>query len=137
MLEDLSIKDKQWRDIAFNICKNKSLADDLVNDMYIKLHKVKKQINDFYVIIVIRNLYFDYLKQQRLKVDIDKFYNLEIDDYKFEIDDEQLDILSKLNWIEKGYLEMSFDMSLRKMQEELNTNYGYIYRVIKKAKEKI
>ena len=57
MIEQLAKKDTYWRRIAYNICKNKMLADDLVQDMYLALSNVTKEINDFYVIIVIRNIY--------------------------------------------------------------------------------
>ena len=43
MVEQLSKKDAYWRKIAFNICKDKSTADDLVNDMYLKLYDCKKR----------------------------------------------------------------------------------------------
>ena len=137
MLKHLAKKDKYWREIALKICKDKMLADDLVNDMYLKLYEVKKQISDFYVIITIRNLYYDYLREKKKTVSINNFYDVTQDDTNFELDDYQLELLDRLNWVEKGYLEMSFDLSLRQIQKELNTNYGYIYRTIKKAKEKI
>ena len=137
MLEELAKKDKYWREVALKICKDKMLADDLVNDMYLKLYEVKKQINDFYVIITIRNLFYEYLRTKKKTVSINNFYDIAQDNNVFELDDYQLQLLEKLNWVEKGYLEMSFNMSLRQIQKELNTNYGYIYRTIKKAKEKI
>ena len=137
MLKHLAKKDKYWREIALKICKDRMLADDLVNDMYLKLYEVKKQISDFYVIITIRNLYYDYLRDKKKTVSINNFYDVTQDDTSFELDDYQLELLDRLNWVEKGYLEMSFDLSLRQIQKELNTNYGYIYRTIKKAKEKI
>ena len=137
MLKHLAKKDKYWREMALKICKDKMLADDLVNDMYLKLYEVKKQISDFYVIITIRNLYYDYLRDKKKTVSINNFYDITQDDRSFELDDYQLELLDRLNWVEKGYLEMSFDLSLRQIQKELNTNYGYIYRTIKKAKEKI
>ncbi len=39
ILESLSKKDKYWRQIAFNICKDKSLADDLVQEMYLRRYE--------------------------------------------------------------------------------------------------
>ncbi|NQW36873.1 MAG: sigma-70 family RNA polymerase sigma factor [Flavobacteriales bacterium] len=137
MLLELSKKDQQWREIAFKICHNKMLADDLVHDMYLKLRNCKKQIDDFYVIVVIRNLFLDHLKQESKKVNIDLFYNLHSKNTKFELDDREEKILNDMYWLAKGYLEMSQSMSLRKMAEELNTNYMFIYRTIKKAKDKL
>jgi DNA-directed RNA polymerase specialized sigma24 family protein len=137
LLEELCKKDAKWREISFKICKDRMLADDIVQDMYIKLADNKKQINDFYVIIVIRNIFLDHIKKEKLKVSIDKFYNLESGNNTFEIDDEQKKLIENLYWVAKDYFVMSFDMSLRQMAKELNTNYGFIYRTMKKEKDKI
>lgn len=68
MLDELSKNDKNWREIATAICGNPQDADDLVNDMYIKLHKSKKtykQIDKWYVIRVIRNLFIDQCRKRK------------------------------------------------------------------------
>lgn len=135
MLTELSKKDTYWRKVAFNLCKDYELANDIVHDMYLKLHDCEKQISDFYVIIVLRNLFIDHTRRKKLLV------GLEIDlpetKNEFSYDDNELKIVNGLSWLEKGYLELNYDMSLREMEKELNTNYGYIYRVIKEAKEKV
>jgi len=137
LLEELAKKDQKWREIAFKICKDRMLADDIVQDMYIKLAEHKKQINDFYVIIVMRNLFLDYIKKEKLKISIESIYHLENNDDTFEIDDEQKKLIENLYWVAKDYFIMSFDMSLREMAKELNTNYGFIYRTMKKEKDKL
>lgn len=132
MIEELSKKDALWRKVALNICKDKQLADDLVQEMYIKLYDCKKQINDFYVVIVLRNLFLDTIKQKnkRKQVDIDSFYDIEANTSTFEMDDEETKIVNEMYWLAKGYFELSYDMSLREMAKELNTNYMYIYRTM-------
>lgn len=132
MIEELSKKDALWRKVALNICKDKQLADDLVQEMYLKLYDCKKQINDFYVVIVLRNLFLDTIKQKnkRKQVDIDSFYDLEANTSNFEMDDEETKIVNEMYWLAKGYFELSYDMSLREMAKELNTNYMYIYRTM-------
>lgn len=132
MIEELSKKDALWRKVALNICKDKQLADDLVQEMYLKLYDCKKQINDFYVVIVLRNLFLDTIKQKnkRKQVDIDSFYDMEANTSTFEMDDEETKIVNEMYWLAKGYFELSYDMSLREMAKELNTNYMYIYRTM-------
>ena len=132
MIEELSKKDALWRKVALNICKDKQLADDLVQEMYLKLYECKKQINDFYVVIVLRNLFLDTIKQKnkRKQVDIDSFYDIEANTSTFEMDDEETKIVNEMYWLAKGYFELSYDMSLREMAKELNTNYMYIYRTM-------
>jgi len=138
MIEELSKKDALWRKVALNICKDKQLADDLVQEMYLKLYDCKKQINDFYVVIVLRNLFLDTIKQKnkRKQVDIDSFYDIEANTSNFEMDDEETKIVNEMYWLAKGYFELSYDMSLREMAKELNTNYMYIYRTMINANKK-
>lgn len=137
MLNHLAKKDSKWREIALIICKDKMLADDIVQDMYLKLANNKKQINDFYVIIVMRNLFLDNIKKEKLKISLEVCYNYENQTNTFEVDDQQQKIIDNLYWVAKEYLTMSFDMSIRKMAKELNTNYGFIYRTMKNEKDKI
>ena len=136
MLEILATKDSKWREIALKICKDKMLADDIVQEMYLKLADCQKQINDFYVIIVMKNIFLDHIKKEKLNVSLNKFYNLEADEITFEIDDQQKKIIDEIYWVAKDYLIMSYDMSLREMAKALNTNYAFIYRTMKKEKDK-
>lgn len=112
------------------------LADEIVQDMYIKLSNCKKKINDFYVVAVIRTIHIDHIKKDKKTISLDKFYSLTSHDETFEIDDEQQKIINETYWVARDYLIMSYDMSLREMQKELNTNYGFIYRTMKKEKDK-
>ena len=73
------------------------LADDIVQDMYLKLADCQKQINDFYVIIVMKNIFLDHIKKEKLNVSLNKFYNLESDEITFEIDDQQKKIIDDNN----------------------------------------
>jgi RNA polymerase sigma factor (sigma-70 family) len=138
MLNELSLKDSYWRKIALNICKDKDLADDLVQEMYLKLYDCEKQINDFYVIIVLRNLFLDICRKKKYTISID-----DIDlrtELAFEIDDEQkiiLDKAKKLKFYEVELLDMSGEHSLRELSKRYNINYQTINRIVTKAKLKI
>ena len=79
MLKQLSSRDKEWRKIALKIvsyynvsnAEKKSLADDLVQNMYIKVYEQGKQWDEiknsveFYVYIVIRNLFYNHVREQK------------------------------------------------------------------------
>ena len=132
MLNELAKKDTYWRQAAVNICKDKYLADDLVNDMYLKLANIEKEINDFYVVIVIRNLFLDHIKQNKT---VGLEYYKEPINETFEIDDNQKELIDSLKWWEKELIEMSYDKSLRQIGKELNINYAFIFKVIKKARK--
>jgi len=135
MIEKLCIKDKFWRIVAYRICKDKFKADDIVQEMYLKLYDCKKEINDFYVIITMRNIFLQDLKKEKLLIPIDWF------DFSstqtFEIDDAESDLIKSLKWYEKELIEMSYDKSLREIQKELNINRGFVHRILQKSKLKL
>lgn len=135
-LEILSQKDAKWRNFAFRLTRDEMLSDDLVNDMYLKLYEVDKEINDFYVFVTIRNLFFSYLKQNGKKINIDDIKELQTD-APFEIDDTEKHIIENVYWVARDYMLMQSDnKSLRQIGKELNTNYGFIYRTVKEEKTK-
>ena len=138
MLEVLAKKDALWRKIAFTICKDKYLADDLVQDMYLKLADNKKQINDFYVIITIRNLFIDYCRESKRFTELSENNGITFDKDGLT-DDEQhiIDIANKLDFWKLELLDMSQEHSLRDLEERYNINYGFIYRTIKESKSYI
>ena len=134
MLETLCLKDKYWRKIAYNICKDKMMADDLVSEMYLKLANCKKDINDFYVIVTIKNLFLSEIKNKKT-VSIDNFYNFTTPE-TFEPDDNEQEIIENIYWVAKDYIELNETMSLRKIGKLLNTDYNYIHKIITNEKKK-
>lgn len=134
MLETLCLKDKYWRKIAYNICKDKMMADDLVSEMYLKLANCKKDINDFYVIVTIKNLFLSEIKNKKT-VSIENFYNFTTPE-TFEPDDNEQEIIENIYWVAKDYIELNETMSLRKIGKLLNTDYNYIHKIITNEKKK-
>lgn len=140
ILQELSKRHKHWLNIAYNISKDKELSKDLVQDMYLKVYYVSQKrtldINDYYIVIVLRNLFIDYCRLNNKNVRLDDCFNLEIEYKEFEINDEQLKILNKLTYLERELLKLNQTMSYREIQRQLNINYQFARRVILKAQEK-
>ena len=132
MLELLAKKDNYWRQIAYKICKDKYLADDIVNDMYLKLADNEKAKNDFYVVIVIRNLFIDTTKERKY-ITIDENFTKEVNS-NYELDDNELQLIDSLEWWERDLIELSHDYSLRELGKKLNINYAFIHRTIKRVR---
>ncbi len=132
MLELLAKKDNYWRQIAYKICKDKYLADDIVNDMYLKLANNEKAKNDFYVVIVIRNLFIDTTKERKY-ITIDENFTKEVNT-SYELDDNELQLIDSLEWWERDLIELSHDYSLRELGKKLNINYAFIHRTIKRVR---
>ena len=135
-LEILSQKDAKWRNFAFRLTRDEMLSDDLVNDMYLKLYEVDKEINDFYVFATIRNLYFDFLRLDNKTVSLE-LLSERTTDAPFEVDDTEKHIIENVYWVARDYMLLMADKkSLRQIGKELNTNYGFIYRTVKEEKNK-
>jgi len=134
MLEELVKKDNYWRRIAFNICRDEMLSDDLVQEMYIRMSECRKEINDYYVIRVIINLFKDQLKQQKKFTSLDD--NHHSNDNKFDYDDNEKEVVDSLSWWEKELIELTYNKSFHEIEREYNINYQFSRRVLIKAKNK-
>lgn len=141
MLEELAKKDSKWRSYALWLTKDKATADDLVQDMYLKFYDTQKQINDFFVIITIRNAFYDAQKKKKYEnryEDLSVFSGNEND---YEVDDKDNDIINYIKnncaWWEIELLEMKAEHSLRELAERYNINYGFIYKTLKRIKDEV
>lgn len=136
-LKEVSKKNEKWLSYAVYLTKDLDEAKDLVQDMYIKIHDVQKDIDDFYIIATIRNLFLNKIKQKnktsRLDFDI-------VEEPVYEINDEDLYLLNrfdKLKFYEKILIKENLDKSLRDIAKDYNVNYMFVYRKIKEARNKV
>lgn len=59
MIEQLAKDNAKWLRMAYDICKDRDLSKDLVQDMYIKLYDCQKEINEWYVYVTIKSIFID------------------------------------------------------------------------------
>ena len=140
ILETLAKKDKYWRQVAFNISKDKTLADDLVQEMYLKIYRIslKKEleINDYYVVRILLNTYLDYIKQKKQNISIETIQDLESRCFNFEPTDKEKFILDNLTFLEKEILTLKQDVSYHEIQRKFNINYQFARRIVLEAQNK-
>lgn len=141
-LNIISKKDNLWREIAFNYCKDEMLADDIVQNMYLKMLNIDKPINDWYIIYAIKNLWLDYCRKQTKSktLRLDDIYDLKDNQEVFEPTDEEFELLiraDKIKYHQREFLEENYNNSLRKIGEKYKVNYGFVYQELKKAREYI
>ena len=139
MLERLSKRNEEWRNLAYRICGNYDHAQDLVQQMYLKLADYKR-VNDAMVAITIKNLWLDLLKKKNREVGIDSFHSLPYGNNTFEPSDKQIEYLNRfddLPMVQKELIQESFDKSTREIGREFNINYCYVHRQIHKGLKKI
>lgn len=141
MLKELSKKDKYWRYIAYKICGCRNKADELVQEMYIRRYENDRgqEWNDYYIICTIKSIYLNSIKTNKLII-VDEVYDDSQNNTIFEPNDEESEILKKaykLSNTKKELLELNYDYSLREIEKIYKINYGYVYKLIKQAREEI
>ena len=136
MLEELAKKDAQWRKMAFQICKDKDLADELVQEMYLKLYQNTNLIKDGYIYTVLRNLFYDYAKQQKdIIIDFSNIEILDDGDYIEPIDYKAL--IKGLTCYERTMFELSTLVGQRELSRQTGIHIQTIHRINKMVKSKI
>lgn len=98
ILEALSKEHKRWWHMALSICSDDQLADDIVQDMYLRIEKYvddpdkiispdNGEINSFYIFVTMKNIYFHWFNQRM------KMSAFEVKEYDFFSEDEYNDSL--------------------------------------------
>lgn len=141
MLNELAKHHQEWLNIAYHICKDRYLADDLVQEMYLKIHKrnLQKEVNNWYIYVTIKHLFFDHLKQENQYTEINE-RTLEqaenvTDSAYFSLLDRLDEELDDLHWYKKRLIIEKQIKSPRTIQEETSINYQHIYRSCQKTED--
>lgn len=135
ILAELAKKDAQWRKMAYQICKDKDLADELVQEMYLKLAYNTNLIKDGYIYTVLRNLFYDYTKNNK-EILID-FSNIEIEDIEYIEPMDYFQLMKGLTWYERTMFELSTLVGQRELSRQTGIHIQTIHRVNKMVKSKI
>ena len=138
-LQEISSFDSKWRNYALYLCKDKHLSDDIVQDMYIKLSSVEKDLTEFYVLLTIRSIFFNKVNAKKRLISIDDI-QIGTEEKKHNLCDYEKKILESFEsqkWHQKELLSESIDKSIRQIAKETKLNYGYVFREIKKIKNNI
>lgn len=139
MLIELAKRDKEWRKMAFHICKSKDLADDIVQDMYLKFANYNKKLNDYYIFFAIKSIFLDYLRKEKQTIELnDNLCNFE--EYDYESDNLKELALSKvkeLPYFEKELLTVTQEISQRELARQTDISFIVINQTIKKTKKQL
>jgi len=135
ILEELAKKDAPWRKMAFQICKDKDLADELVQEMYLKLYQNTNLIKEGYIYTVLRNLFYDYAKQQK-DIIVD-FSNIEIEDTEYVEPIDYKELIKGFTWYELTVFEVSTLYGQREMARQTGIHIQTIHRINKLVKSRI
>ena len=139
MLVQLAKRDKDWRRMALQICGDKMLADDLVQDMYLKFANYQKELNDFYMFFAIKSIFLDQIKKQKLNISSIEIESISIkdDEYCFEKDKYEADIINRIEslpYFERETALVSQTISQRELARQTEIPFVTINKTIKNTK---
>lgn len=137
MLRELSKDDKKWREMAFSICKDRELSDDLTNDMYLKLnnsgkvYKEQKNIINL-VFTTIKNLFIDHIRKdiKKQKLFINNINTeFEVVECNGRLQNRILinDALNELSFFDREILMHTSERSLRKNRDYLDLTVSVLF----------
>jgi DNA-directed RNA polymerase specialized sigma24 family protein len=162
ILDELAKQNNKWQAYAFKICNDIDIANDLVQEMYLKFHRNKYTKTDAgYVYWALKNLYRDTFKNKLQTISIDELlylrndgddgdefrFNRNIDkilkcqDYDYEPSDVDNILKQKLEGHDAYYAELALmnadGKSLRKLAYLYKKNHVTIHLNIKKIKNSL
>jgi len=133
--EVLEHNDK-WRALAFEISGDYDLAQDLVQDLYLKILD-REEMNEAFIAISLKNLYIDSIRKKHHGRINDYIINTARDIVSdFEVEDCQLEYVERFNNLPMRQQELileSFDFSIRQIAERFDINRMYVHRQIHKG----
>jgi hypothetical protein len=135
IIHELAKKDAQWRKMAFQICKSKDLADELVQNMYIKLSERTIPVSDGYIFVTLRSLFYDSLKNNDIL--IDDFSNFEVEDEEYCEGIDYSELSKDLTWYERTMFEQSTLLGQRELSRQTGIHIQTIHRINKMVKLKL
>ena len=121
--------------MAFQICKCKDLADELTQNMYIKLSDRTTMVSDGYIFVTLRSLFYDSLKNNDILIDDFSKFEIEEEEYNDGIDYSELS--KGLTWYEKTLFEQSTLIGQRELARQTGIHIQTIHRVNKMVKNKL
>ena len=135
IIHELAKKDAQWRKMALQICKCKDLADELVQNMYIKLSERTIPVSDGYIFVTLRSLFYDSLKNNDILIDDFSKFEIEEEVYTEGIDYSEL--AKDLTWYERTLFEQSTLIGQRELSRQTGIHIQTIHRINKMVKIKL
>lgn len=152
-METLTIiaeKHNEWVGVVRSFGCNKETAEDIVQEMYIKLHRIiesgtdimynETEVNYYYVLRTLRSLFIDLKRKEKniSFIDIDELSD-QLDEELIDLDYEKIyqivqDELDNLHWYDqKVYEIIEGGESIMGLSEKSKISYYSLYNTYKKV----
>jgi len=147
-------KHKDWINIVKSFGCNPSLAEDVVQEMYIQIHldihkgldiSFNDDINHYYCYKVLRGIYLNIHKKEAKKIkiyldqtkEIQQIDEIGIDEIEYAQNKEKVDkILSELYWYDRKVFELiASGKSVASLSRETNISYISLYNTYRTTKK--
>lgn len=150
-LELVAKKHNDWVDIVKTFGCTKEVAEDLVQEMYIKIsYQIRKglnviyedtgEVNYYYIFRTLNSVFID-LKRKGKNIKLVEIDNIEIDynEVDYELSEQKIkDELSKMFWYDRRVYEIiDSGESIAEFSRESSINYYSLYNTYNKVKEKL
>jgi len=146
-------KHKEWIKVVKSFGCNPSQAEDVVQEMYLQLHKdlnkgldfsYKDDINHYYVYKILRGIFCNIYKKEarklkayieELKTEIQEFDENEIDEQEYqEREDKVGEVMSNLYWYDAKVFELiASGKSVASLSRETKISYYSLYNTYRNA----
>lgn len=114
MLEKLAVHHELWIKMLVKLGCKVDVAKDIVQEMYLKLHKLVKDpkrimygddVNRYFVWVTLRNMYFSHLKKSNKTVFYEILENDDREDVSYDLSEDEAfqRIMEKVNKITKDW----------------------------------
>ena len=154
ILKLLSLRHQDWIQMALSFGLDIEDAEDLVQDMYVKLYEKttyeqikygEDDVNTFYVYVTMRNLFYDHKKKQVPQVDITEIKHIanEEEHYDKEVLEDLLDKMNEciegMHWYNKKIFEIYYGKgeTIRELSEGSKISANSIFNTLKNVREEI
>lgn len=150
VLKKLYEKHKTWCNIVESFGCNPETAEDIVQDMYIKIHKLVEKgtditygddINHFYIFRTLTSIFLDYKRKESKTSTMTLEEFAEHIEQQDEVDYEKpynrvLEAMTELYWYDRKVYEIiEGGESISELSRKTNISYYSLYNTYKKVKK--
>ncbi|AWG26009.1 sigma-70 family RNA polymerase sigma factor [Flavobacterium kingsejongi] len=141
MLPELVKRDSVWRRMAFQICKSKDTADDLVQEMYLYFSDKEKTVTDWYIFKTMKDIFLHQVNKSKRHISIGDFQIIDdCSDYDVKRDtvcEIVIEEIKNLPFYERELLNITMEMSQRALSKETGISLKSINKTIVSTKKKV
>jgi RNA polymerase sigma factor (sigma-70 family) len=156
LLDKLAKHHNDWCRIVTSFGCPAHIVEDIVQEMYLKLHKYQHKkpkyinedgnVNPYYIYAVLRSLYIDYQKAKakitivnEIKDDVDYMYSLEYEHEVQQLNNKVFDEINTWHWYDAKLCKLYWetDMSMRDISKSTKISLRSIFNTIKNGRHRL